>query len=67
MPELLQHDCTPEKLTAAVAPLLDEPQRRQSQIAAQDAALDRMGRGQGDPSARAAEAILDFLRERGRL
>lgn len=65
MPELLQHDCTAERLAAALAPLLDDPAFHDAQVAAQDAALDKMGRGQGDPSARAAEAVVSFLNERG--
>ena len=60
-PELLQHEATGEKLAAAVAPLLDHPAVRAEQVAAQNAALQRMGRGQGDPSAKAAEAILNLL------
>jgi lipid-A-disaccharide synthase len=67
MPERLQHDCTGEKLALALAPLLDDPAARATQVAAQDAALDRMGRGQGDPSAKAAEAVVAVLKARGRL
>ena len=67
MPERLQHDCTGEKLALALAPLLDDSAARAAQAAAQDAALDRMGRGQGDPSARAAEAVLAVLKEKGRI
>ena len=67
MPERLQHDCTGEKLAQALAPLLDDPAARASQVAAQDAALQKMGRGRGDPSARAAEAVVAILMERGRL
>jgi lipid-A-disaccharide synthase len=66
-PELLQHDATGGKLAAATAPLLDDPAARAAQAAAQDAALDRMGRGLGDPSAKAADAVIAFLQERGRL
>jgi lipid-A-disaccharide synthase len=66
-PELLQHEATGEKLAAAVGPLLDDPERRARQIAAQNAALEKMGRGLGDPTAKAAEAVIVFLKEKGRL
>ena len=59
--ELIQDECTGEALTRAVAPLLDDPGRRKAQAAEQTAALDLMGRGQGDPSGRAAEAVLALL------
>jgi lipid-A-disaccharide synthase len=60
-PEFIQDDCTPEKLTAAVARRLDDPAFRGAQIERQFAALDRMGRGGPDPSERAAEAVLEIL------
>lgn len=63
MPELLQHDCTADRLAAALAPLLDDRGAHDAQLAAQNEALDTMGRGQGDPSARAAEAVVDFLKK----
>jgi lipid-A-disaccharide synthase len=44
---------------------LDDPSLRKAQVAAQSAALDRMGRGMPDPSEAAASALLDFLRARG--
>ena len=65
IPELLQHDATGPKLAQAVARLLDDAELRARQVAAQNAALDRMGRGQGDPSAKAAEAVIALLQERG--
>jgi lipid-A-disaccharide synthase len=64
-PELVQDACTPEALASAAAPLLDDPARRRMQAEQQAAALDLMGRGQGDPSERAAEAVLALLAERG--
>jgi lipid-A-disaccharide synthase len=63
-PELLQEACTGPALAAAAAALLDDPERRARQIAAQNAALDRMGRGGPDPSARAAEVIAELLGRR---
>ena len=59
VPEFLQRDCTPEKLAAAVLPLLaDTPQRRRQVEAF--ARLDRlMEIGQASPSDRAAALVLD--------
>ena len=65
-PELLQSACTGPALAAEVAKRLDDPSLRRTQTAAQNAALDRMGRGMPDPSEAAASALLDFLRARGR-
>ncbi|MGE5152032.1 MAG: lipid-A-disaccharide synthase, partial [Rhodospirillaceae bacterium] len=64
-PELVQEDCTGPKLAAELAKRLDNPVLRAVQIAAQDAALDRMGRGGPDPSEAAAEAVLGVLGARG--
>jgi len=65
-PEFLQDACTGPALAAEVALRLDDPQLRVRQTAAQNAALDRMGRGMPDPSEAAASALLDFLERRGR-
>lgn len=67
MPEFIQARCEPGRLAAAVAARLDDPALRARQVAAQSAALDRMGRGGGDPSGRAADAVIGVLRARGRL
>lgn len=67
-PELVQDRCTGPTLAAAAAPLLDDPERRADQVAAQDAALDAMGRNDiGDPAERAADAVIEMLKGRGRL
>jgi lipid-A-disaccharide synthase len=67
-PEFVQQACTGAALAQAVALRLDDPTIRTAQIAAQNAALDRMGRAEiGDPAERAADAVLDLLRARGRL
>jgi lipid-A-disaccharide synthase len=63
-PELLQDACEGEGLAREVAKLLDDPALRAYQVAAQSAALDKMGRGMPDPSEAAAEALLDFLKMR---
>jgi len=66
-PELLQDACTGEALAGEVARRLDDPSLRAAQVAAQSAALDKMGRGMPDPSEAAASALVDFLKERGKL
>lgn len=62
--ERLQGDCTGSILAADLARLLDDSQLRARQIADQDAALTKMGRGGPDPSEAAAEAILALLERR---
>jgi lipid-A-disaccharide synthase len=63
-PELLQDDCTGERLAREVAQRLDDPALRAQQTAAQFAALDLMGRGGPDPSDAAAAAVLSVLEGR---
>jgi lipid-A-disaccharide synthase len=63
-PELIQAECNGPALAREVALRLDDPALRQAQIAAQSAALDRMGRGGPDPSDAAAAAVLDILADR---
>jgi lipid-A-disaccharide synthase len=60
-PELVQEHCTGERLAAALAPLIDDPARRQAQAHAQSAALARMRGGIDDPSAAAADAVIRLL------
>ena len=64
-PEFLQAECTPDRLAAAVAERLDAPALRARQTAAQNAALEVMGRGGPDPSEKAADTLLALLAERG--
>ena len=66
-PELLQHNCTGPRVAGAAGQLLDDPGRRSRQIASQNAALTKMGRGGPDPAERAADVVIEMLRERGRL
>jgi lipid-A-disaccharide synthase len=61
VPELIQADCTPDKLAASVARLLGDDAARAAQIAAYDAALALLGRGGETPSRRAAQEILAML------
>lgn len=63
-PELLQHECTGERLAAALAERLDDPALRVRQVAEQYAALERLGRGMPDPAEAAADAMLSFLESR---
>lgn len=67
VPERLQTRCTALDLAAALAPLFADPAHRARQIADQYAALKLMGLDTGDPSERAARAVLDDLRRLGRL
>jgi lipid-A-disaccharide synthase len=64
-PEFIQRDMTPDKLAAAVAALLDDPARRAAQIAAQNAALAKLGVGAPDPFGAAADVVIRLMRERG--
>jgi len=63
VPEFLQRDCTPEKLAAALLPLLsDSPERRrQAEAFARLDAL--MAIGQASPSDRAAAIVLGCARQ----
>ncbi len=63
-PELIQDECTAEKLAAAAAVLLDDPGRRATQAARQAEALRRLGRGGPDPFEAAAQVVLDVARGR---
>jgi lipid-A-disaccharide synthase len=58
VPELIQADCTPARLAASLAHLIDDAPARADQIAAYDQALDMLGRGGEPPSRRAAQQIL---------
>ena len=58
VPELLQYDCTPEKLAAAVEGLLGDKAAAQAQIAACQEALQVLGYGGTSPALRAADDVL---------
>ena len=63
-PELIQGECTGERLAEALAKRLDDPAFGQAQAAAQMAALEKLG-GKGPPPAeRAAAAIVEMLSSR---
>ncbi|MCC7266496.1 MAG: lipid-A-disaccharide synthase [Caulobacteraceae bacterium] len=64
-PELIQDACNGPALAKAVGALLDDPERRAAQVAAQNAALEKMGKGGPDPSELAAETVLNLLSREG--
>jgi lipid-A-disaccharide synthase len=61
-PELIQEACNGPALAAELARRLDDPALRAAQVEAQNAALDRMGRGAADPDDAAAEAVLRLVK-----
>jgi lipid-A-disaccharide synthase len=66
IPELLQEDCTPEKLADALLPLLFETPQRRRQIEAFRRLDAIMAIGTEAPSAKAAAIVIDIAR-RGRV
>jgi lipid-A-disaccharide synthase len=66
-PEYLQYDCTPQALAEAVEARLDDEALRRDQVDRQTAALITMGRGGPDPSGLAADAVIEALKQNGRL
>ena len=60
-PEFIQEDCTPAKLSAAVAPLLGDASERAVQVAALAKIRERMFLPEGTPSSKAAEIVLSSL------
>ena len=63
-PEFIQHDCTAENLTQAVAERLDSPDLRRRQVEDQYAALVKMGRGGPNPAEAGAEVVARMLDQR---
>ena len=66
VPELLQSDCTAERLAAALTHLLDDRLAREHQLDACREGLERLGRGGLSPGLRAADQVLAILAERRR-
>jgi lipid-A-disaccharide synthase len=62
VPEFLQHECTAEKLAAALTPLLSDTLQRQRQIEAFSRLDAIMEIGARAPAARAADIALDVAR-----
>jgi lipid-A-disaccharide synthase len=64
VPELVQEECTPERLSEAFAPLLGDTPERRRQVEA-FATLDTvMEIGSRTPAARAADIVLDVVAQR---
>ncbi|PZQ57261.1 MAG: lipid-A-disaccharide synthase [Phenylobacterium zucineum] len=63
-PELIQDDCNGPALAREIALRLDDAGLRDTQVARQNAALLKMGRGGPDPSDAAAGAVLDLVHAR---
>ncbi len=61
VPELIQHDCTPDRLTARLLPLLTDPAARSAQRHAFAPSLEALRPPQGTPSGAAADAVLSCL------
>jgi lipid-A-disaccharide synthase len=62
-PELLQEDCTSEKLTEALLPLFGDTPERERQLAGLATIADKMMLDHGTPSERAAETALAIIEE----
>lgn len=61
VPEFLQRDCTPERLAAALLPLLTDTPERARQLAAFERLDQVMGIGEAAPSERAAAVVLSYI------
>jgi lipid-A-disaccharide synthase len=61
VPEFIQDRFTPEAVSAAAAPLLDDLRQRAAQVEDQNAALDAMGRHDPPAADLAADALLRWL------
>ncbi len=64
VPELLQEDCTADKLAAALVPLLTDTPERRRQIEGFGRLDEIMAIGAAAPSAKAATIVLDIARRR---
>jgi lipid-A-disaccharide synthase len=64
VPELLQYDCTPDRLAANVLALLRDPVQRSAQIEATVGAIAMLTPPGGSPSRAAAQAVLDVVMEK---
>ncbi|MDD5585453.1 MAG: lipid-A-disaccharide synthase [Alphaproteobacteria bacterium] len=64
VPEFLQENCAAEKLAVAVYELLNDAGTRQCQIDELGKIAEWLGQGQFVPSERAAQAVLDAVRQK---
>jgi lipid-A-disaccharide synthase len=62
VPELIQEECTPDRLTEALLPLLSDTPERARQVEAFRRLDQIMGIGSAAPSARAAAIVLEVAR-----
>jgi lipid-A-disaccharide synthase len=62
IPELIQWDCTPEKLAASLSPLLGDTPERRAQLSALERIDELMRIGAESPSERAARVVTELLR-----
>ncbi len=60
-PELLQENCTPDKLAVALGALLDDSGARAAQVASVGEAIRMLTPGGAPPSQRAARAVLNLI------
>jgi lipid-A-disaccharide synthase len=67
MPELLQYDCTPERLAVELARLLDEPAARQAQLDGMAEVRRQLSPPGMTPSEAAAEVVLKVLSQRAEI
>lgn len=65
VPELLQEDCTPAKLSATVLELLDHPRTAEGQLAGFHTVLDSLRPEHGLPSDAAGRSVLEVLDQAG--
>ncbi|MEJ0065959.1 MAG: hypothetical protein WDM85_11510 [Caulobacteraceae bacterium] len=63
-PEFLQERCNGPELAAAVSALLTIRARREIQVAAQTAALAKLGLNRSDPFEAAADVVIDLAQAR---
>ncbi len=61
MPEMVQDDCRPDRLAAALEGLIDDPAARRTQQEAADEVARLLGQGDEPPSRRAARMVLDAI------
>jgi len=61
LPELLQWNCTPEKLMAALLPLIEDTPERRAQLAAFAGVAEAMSIGTDRPSERAAAIVAGMI------
>lgn len=64
MPEFLQDDCVPDKISPALARMLDDADARDTRRLEMAEGMRLLGYGGPSPSDRAAATILDFVAER---